>query len=381
MGNQLSSNKKRVGILLAAIAVAVALIFYLFHWFTIGRYTETTDDAYVGGNVTVISPKVAGNIVEVAVTDNQFVHAGDLLVRVDPRDYQVALEKADAAVAAQQAALANLEATRHLQDSLIDQARATIVAAAAETGRARDDQARYKNLSATNAVSIQSFQKADADYKQALANGQKVQAALVSSQRQLDVIAAQKQQIMAALAQAQAERDLAKLNLAYTELRAPVDGVVGNRRARLGAYAVVGQQLLAVVPASGLWVDANFKESQLAHIKPGMSVKVSADVLPGTEFSAHVLSLAPATGAQFSILPAENATGNFTKIVQRVPVRIQLDGDDGMLGRLRPGLSVTVAVDGRPAKSVVAANITNTANSANAGNIADAVSETARSGG
>ncbi|RXZ31136.1 HlyD family secretion protein [Oxalobacteraceae bacterium CAVE-383] len=343
--------------LLAATAIVLGLLFYLFHWFTVGRFTETTDDAYVGGNVTVISPKVAGNIVEVAVADNQFVHAGDLLARLDPRDYEVALEKADAAVAAQQAALVNLEATRHLQESLIDQARAVIVAATAETGRTRDDQTRYQKLSVTNAVSIQSYQKADADYKQAVANGQKAQAALVSSQRQLDVIAAQKQQIAAALAQAQAERDLAKLNIAYTELRAPVDGVIGNRRARLGAYAVIGQQLLAVVPATGLWVDANFKESQLAHIRPGMPVRISADVLPGTEFDAHVLSLAPATGAQFSILPAENATGNFTKIVQRVPVRIQLDGAGGTLGKLRPGLSVTVEVDGRPAKAAEVAKV------------------------
>jgi membrane fusion protein (multidrug efflux system) len=348
MGDHMNSNKKRYGILLAAIVVAVGLAFYLFHWFTVGRYMESTDDAYVGGNVTVISPKVAGNIIQVAVTDNQRVHAGDLLVKLDPRDYQVALEKADAAVAAQQAALANLDATRHLQESLIDQARAVIVSAAAETSRARDDQVRYHQLSATNAVSIQSFQKADADYKQAMANGQKVQSALVSSQRQLEVIATQKKQLEAALAQAQSESDMAKLNLAYTELRAPVDGVIGNRRARLGAYAIVGQQLLAVVPASGLWIDANFKESQLAHISPGMPVRISADVLPGTEFPAHVLSLAPATGAQFSILPAENATGNFTKIVQRVPVRIRLDGDGGVLGKLRPGLSVTVEVDGRP---------------------------------
>ena len=352
MGNQISSNKKRAGMLLAAIAIVLGLAFYLFHWFTLGRYTETTDDAYVGGNVTVISPKVAGNIVDVAVVDNQVVHAGDLLVRLDQRDYQVALEKADAAVAAQQAALANLDATRHLQDSLIDQARAVIVAAAADTSRTRDDQTRYQKLSETNAVSIQSYQKADADYKQAVANGQKAQAALVASQRQLEVIAAQKQQITAALAQAQAERDMARLNLSYTELRAPVDGVIGNRRARLGAYAVIGQQLLAVVPARGLWVDANFKESQLANIRPGMPVKVSADVLPGTEFNAHVLSLSPATGAQFSILPAENATGNFTKIVQRVPVRIQLDGAAGTLGNLRPGLSVTVAVDGRPHREI-----------------------------
>ena len=161
------------------------------------------------------------------------------------------------------------------------------------------------------------------------------------------LIASQTLQAEAALAQAIAERDLARLNLSYTELRAPIDGTVGNRSARAGAYAPVGTQLIAIVPADGLWVDANFKESQLAHMRPGMTAQVRADVLPGQVFTGHVESLAPATGAQFSVLPPENATGNFTKIVQRVPVRIRLDGDGGALGRLRPGLSVTAAVDQR----------------------------------
>jgi membrane fusion protein (multidrug efflux system) len=163
------------------------------------------------------------------------------------------------------------------------------------------------------------------------------------------VIDTQKQKIAASLAQAVAQRDLAELNLGYTELRAPVDGVIGNRRARLGAYATIGAQLLAVVPAQGLWVDANFKENQLAHIHAGSPVNITADVLPGEVFHGHVASLAPATGAQFSILPAENATGNFTKIVQRVPVRVVLDGEGAKLGKLRPGLSVTAEVDDRPA--------------------------------
>ncbi len=147
--------------------------------------------------------------------------------------------------------------------------------------------------------------------------------------------------------QAIAERDLARLNLGYTELRAPIDGVVGNRSARNGAYAMVGAQLISLVPAHGLWVDANFKESQLAHIRPGLPASVEADVLPGQVFRGHVASLAPATGAQFSVLPPENATGNFTKVVQRVPVRIQLDDGASTLGDLRPGLSVTAAVDQR----------------------------------
>ena len=170
---------------------------------------------------------------------------------------------------------------------------------------------------------------------------------MLAAQRQLNVIATQKQQARAALMQARAERDLAQLNVGYTELKAPVDGVIGNRRARVGAYAQAGSQQLSVVPASGLWVDANFKEDQLSRMTPGQRVIIHADVLSGQEFHGHLDSLAPASGSQFSVLPPENATGNFTKIVQRVPVRIVLDPADGVLGHLRPGLSVTAEVDTR----------------------------------
>jgi membrane fusion protein (multidrug efflux system) len=191
------------------------------------------------------------------------------------------------------------------------------------------------------------FQKADAQYKQALAQVQRSRASMAAAGRQLDVIETQKRQTQAALAESLASVDLAHLNLSYTELRAPIAGVVGNRSARAGAYAAIGTQLISLVPAQGLWVDANFKESQLGKMRPGQPVSVKADILPGHEFVGHVASLAPATGAQFSVLPAENATGNFTKIVQRVPVRIQLDGDGSLLGQLRPGLSVRVDVDER----------------------------------
>ncbi|NUU01606.1 HlyD family secretion protein [Herbaspirillum robiniae] len=348
----LPAAKKKTGLLkYAVLAIVVVAAAWAIHWFAVGRFIESTDDAYVGGDITVIAPKVAGNIQTVLVKDNQVVRAGELLVKLDDRDYQAALAKARAAVAAQEAALANLEAERRLQDSVIEQGRAGVAATAAETTRARDDQARYQSLSAKAAVSVQSAQKADADYKQAQANGQKAQAALNAAQRQLDVIATQKLRAQAALQQAQAEKNLAELNLSYTELRAPVDGVIGNRRARAGAYANVGAQLLSVVPAQGLWVDANFKESQIAHMKEGQAVVIKADVLPGEQFHGHVQSLAPATGAQFSVLPAENATGNFTKIVQRVPVRVALDGESGRLGKLRPGLSVTADIDLRAGRS------------------------------
>ncbi|QRX82055.1 HlyD family secretion protein [Glaciimonas sp. PAMC28666] len=342
-------KKSRLIIIGAVVVLGLGAVFYGHHWYTTGRFMEDTDDAYVGGDVTVISPKVAGNITEIVVGDNQLVHAGDVLVRIDNRDYLVALSRAKAAVASEEAELANMDAIRYLQESVIDQAKAGISATDAETNRARDDQSRYQNLSSKAAVSVQSFQKADADYKQALAGSQKAHANLNAAQRQIDVIATQKQKIQAALAQAVALRDLAELNVSYTELRAPIDGVIGNRRARLGAYATVGGQLLAIVPAQGLWVDANFKENQLAHIHPGSVVTITADVLPDEIFRGHVASLAPATGAQFSILPAENATGNFTKIVQRVPVRVILEGEGGKLGKLRPGLSVNAQVDDRPA--------------------------------
>jgi membrane fusion protein (multidrug efflux system) len=338
---------KRLAIYAAIGLAVVAIGVFGYRWVTVGRFIESTDDAYVGGDITVIAPKVAGFIEQVAVTDNQRVEAGELLVKLDDRDYKAALARAEAAADAQRATLANLDATRRLQQAVIAQAHAGITAADAEVSRTHADEVRFRDLSAHSAASIQVSQKADADYKEAAAQAQKSRAAVDAAERQLDVIDTQKRQTDAALAEATASVDLARLNLSYTELRAPIAGVVGNRSARTGAYASIGTQLVSIVPAQGLWIDANFKESQLARMQAGLRAKVTADVLPGHEFAGHVASLAPATGAQFSILPAENATGNFTKIVQRVPVRIVLDGDASTLGRLRPGLSVSVDVDER----------------------------------
>ncbi|MCE4070519.1 MULTISPECIES: HlyD family secretion protein [Pseudomonas] len=339
-------SRKALKLAVAAAAVLGAGA-YAGHWWLDGRFLEKTDDAYVGGDVTVISPRVAGYIAELKVSDNQLVHAGDLLARIDDRDYRAALAKADGAVHAEEAALTNVDAQASLQDALIRQSQAEIDAAAAEEVRTRDDQHRYATLVRTNAVSVEAAQRADASFKSARANSDKARASLLAARRQLDVIQSQRQQAQAALEQAIAARDLARLDLGYTELRAPVDGYIGNRRARVGSYVAAGTQLLAVVPAQGLWVDANFKEDQLARMQPGQAVTIEADILPGKVFHGHLDSLAPATGAQFSILPPENATGNFTKIVQRVPVRVHLDDADGRLGNLRPGLSVLVEVDTR----------------------------------
>jgi membrane fusion protein (multidrug efflux system) len=344
-------TRKRLLLCGAALLIAAGAVWYGHNWWTVGRFFESTDDAYVGADVTVMAPKVAGFIATVAVTDNQTVKAGDLLVKIDDRDYRAALAKADAAVAKEQATIANLQATRELQRAMIAQAEANVAGADAELVRSRLNQERFRQLAATSAASVESFQRTDADYKQAMAAGQRTRAAVDAAQRQLAVIDTQTDQARASLASALADRDTARLNLSYTEIRAPIDGVIGNRSARVGAYATVGAQVLSVVPAAGLWVDANFKENQLAHMHPGLPVTVEADVLPGQVFHGRVLSLAPATGAQFSVLPAENATGNFTKIVQRVPVRIALDDEGARFGRLRPGLSVTVDVDERPART------------------------------
>src|SRR6187402_2634278 len=337
-------RKKRLKII-GLVAILVLVCLYGSHWWTTGRFIEDTDDAYVGGDITVIGSKVPGYIQTIAVTDNQAVRKGDLLVKIDDRDYKAALEKAEAAVAAQEASLRNLDAVAQLQHSVIAQAEAGLSVANAEANRSKLDDQRYRDLAGRSAVSVESAQRAQADIQTAHAATDRASAAVQGAQRQLDVIDTQKHQVEAALSQAHAEADIAKLNLSYTELRAPVDGVIGNRRARVGTYASAGSQMLVVVPAHGLWVDANFKEDQLARMHVGQVVDVRADVLPGKTFKGHVTSLAPATGAQFSVLPPENATGNFTKIVQRVPVRVTLDGNDGDLGTLRPGLSVTATIN------------------------------------
>jgi membrane fusion protein (multidrug efflux system) len=337
---------KKLLLLLAGAGLLAALAWYGWSWWTLGRFIQSTDDAYIGADITPIAPKVPGFIAQVAVTDNQFVEAGALLVKLDDRDYRAQLARAEASVAAQEATLANLDATHRLQLAIIDQSAAEIGATEAELARTKDDVDRYHAL-INLAASVQRFQQADTDHKKAQAADQKARAVLDAERRRLDVIETQKRQAQAALDEAVAERDIARLNLGYTEIRAPIAGVVGNRAARVGAYATQGTQLLSVVPSQGLWIDANFKESQIGQMREGQPVDVTADVFPGVAFHGRVASLAPATGAQFSVIPPENATGNFTKIVQRVPVRILLDADNANLAALRPGLSVAVAVDSR----------------------------------
>ncbi|SHF47933.1 membrane fusion protein, multidrug efflux system [Acidocella aminolytica 101 = DSM 11237] len=310
-----------------------------------GQYIQSTDDAYVGGNISALTSQVSGLVTEVAVTDNEAVHKGQLLIQLDDRPYRAALAKAQADVQATKAAKANLIAQATLQDALVDEARAKIASADAALPLATANRTRYDNLARINAASKQQAQAAGTAYTQAVAAAQRAHAALKAAQAKLTVIQSEQAEAQANLDAAEAQARISALNLQYTQIRAPFDGTVGDRAAHVGDYAKAGAPLLSLVPANGLWVDANFKEDQLAHMHPGQTVRISADISPDTRITGTVQSLAPASGAVFSILPAENATGNFTKIVQRVPVRILLNGDAGNLGLLRPGLSVTASVN------------------------------------
>jgi membrane fusion protein (multidrug efflux system) len=327
--------------------VALGAARYGYDWWTVGRFVESTDDAYVGGNVTPISPHVAGFVSEILVGDNSYVHAGQPLIRLDDRDFRAVLDRATSTVAQRKAALANLQAKLTLQQSTIRQAQADLDAKTAEAAFAKEEDSRYARLAQTAAGSQQNAERARAAAQAAQSAVASSEAAVEAAKEQLIVLGAEIDEAGAAVEQAQADVQTATLNLNYTEVRSPIDGYIGNRAAQVGAYVTGGAYLLTVIPAHELWVDANFKEDQLARMAPGEPVNVFADVLPDHVFRGRVMSLARGTGAIFSVIPAENATGNFTKIVQRVPVRIALDLNDADLRLLRPGLSTTVSVNVR----------------------------------
>jgi membrane fusion protein (multidrug efflux system) len=343
----LKVSLRKVLLVAAASLGVVAAAAYGYEWLTVGRYVESTDDAYVGGDVTAIAPHVAGFVSGIAVSDNEHVKRGQLLLRLDARDFAAAEQHAEAALAARRAALADLQAKYLSQQSTIDQASADFAARAAQARFAREDDRRYQGLGRALAISRQDVERAASADATAEAQAAAARAGVDSANRGLSVIAADVAQAKADIAQAEADLRTARLNLGYTEIRSPIDGYVGNRAVRVGAYVTVGSYLASIIPAQGLWVDANLKEDQLAHIRAGESATIVADVLPGKEFHGRVESVAPGTGSVFSVIPAENATGNFTKIVQRVPVRIALDATDARLGGLRPGLSITASIDTR----------------------------------
>ncbi|MCR6629779.1 MAG: HlyD family secretion protein [Magnetospirillum sp.] len=316
-------------------------------WATDWRYWQHTDDAYVEGDITSMAPKISGHVVQVAVTDNQKVRAGDVLVHIDDRDFKARVADARALVAARRATLAQLDDRVAVQQAMLDQAGASIASAQADLKRSRADLERTQRLVRDDYVSRQRFdtQAAEAAKAEASVKGSSAQA--LGAKRQLAVLEAEREITKAQLEQAEAQLVLAQTDLDATVIRAPVDGVIGNRVVREGIYARPGQHLLSVVPLSTVWVDANFKETQIGDMHPGARAEIEVDAFPGITVIGTVTGFSPASGAKFSLLPPENATGNFTKVVQRLPVRIELPADNPLAGRLRPGLSVVARVDTR----------------------------------
>ncbi len=335
-------------IAIAAVLIAVAAGGWsMLRWSQEWRWMESTDDAYVDGDITAISPKVAGHVVELMARDNRPVARGDVLLRIDDRDYRARVDEATGQVRARLAQLVQIDDKVTVQEAVITQSGAGISAARAEMVRAKADFERSRRLVREDYVSRQRFDVSQADAARAEAGLTGSGAQLQASRRQLAVLASERSVAMAQLEQARATLIVAETELEATAIRSPVDGVVGNRAVRDGQYVRPGQTLLAVVPLGEVWIDANFKETQIGRMTPGNRVEIKVDAFPGAVIGGRVDSFAPASGAKFSLLPPENATGNFTKVVQRIPVRIRVDRDNPLAGQLRPGLSVVVKVDTR----------------------------------
>ncbi|MDI3306641.1 MAG: HlyD family secretion protein [Acetobacteraceae bacterium] len=318
-------------------------------WWQVGRFLESTDNAYVQGDIAVLGPRIEGHVAAIRVADNQRVQAGEPLIELDERLWRARLAEAEASLAEAEAAIATNRRQVEQQKAQIGAAAAQLDQARAEQVRAAADARRAGDLVGSGWTSRQAAERAIADQRKADGAVAAAQAQLAVAQQQLDVL-------QAALRQQEARRDSAaaalaraRIDLENTIIRAPFDGLVGNRAAQLGQFVRPGQQLIAVAPLpERQWVVANFKETQLARFRPGQPVRLTLDALPGVELTARIDSLAPATGALFSLLPPENATGNFTKIVQRVPVRLTLNPEEAArISLLRPGLSVVAEVDTR----------------------------------
>lgn len=339
---------KRRRLLRVALLLAVVLVLALGGnwWFRVGRYMESTDNAYVQGDIAQLGARIEGDVAELLVADNQAVEAGQPLIRLEDRDWRARRDSAAAALAQAEAGIATTRAQIGQQRAQIASAEAQVTQAEAERIRAIADAARYGSLAQSGFGSRENAERTLADRRKAEASEAAARAAADAARAQLPVLEAQLATAEGRRAEAAAQLSLAENNLSYTLIRAPFAGVAGNRTAQIGAHVMPGQNLIAVAqPPSRQWVTANFKETQLVRMRPGQPVTLTLDA-GGHELHGTVLSLAPATGALFSLLPPENATGNFTKIVQRVPVRIALaPGQDPSV--LRPGLSVEARVDTR----------------------------------
>jgi membrane fusion protein, multidrug efflux system len=348
-----SLRPSRQAIRRAALAFALVLgvagaVDFGHYYLTTGRYLETTDDAYVKADSTIIAPKVSGYISEVLVVDNEPVKAGQLLARIDDRDFKTSLNQAKADVTAFEAAVRNLSAQIELQEPLIQQQAAEVDASEANLKFAQEERTRYDGLMKSGSGTIQRAQQTDAALRAQTAQLQQGKSGLIAANKRIEVLSTDRARAVAQLDHARAVEQQAALNLSYTQITAPVNGTVGARSLRVGQYVQAGTQLMAVVPLDAVYVVANFKETQLTHVRSGQPVELYVDSFQTTRLKGHVDSLSPASGLEFALLPPDNATGNFTKIVQRVPVKIVLD-DQSLNGLLRPGMSAVPTVNTKSA--------------------------------
>ena len=338
----------RLAIPLFAVIVAlgfVALATLRFDEWVGNAVIQTTNDAYVRAELTRLSSRVSGEVLNVGVTDFQRVKAGDLLIQIDPADYEAEVAQAEAAVAAAQATLDNLANQIELQYATIAQAQAARLSAEAMEVEAKQEQERQQSLSQTESGTRQRLEQAVAAYAKAQADVRASRAVIAAQQHQLEVLQGNRKQRAADVEAAKATLASAKLKLGYTKITAPFDGVVGERQVQPGDYVNIGTNLINVVPLPKVYVIANYKETQLTHVRPGQPVEITVDSFSREKLRGRVERIAPATGAQVALLPPDNATGNFTKVVQRIPVRIQFDDNQQLLARLVPGMSVVTSID------------------------------------
>jgi membrane fusion protein, multidrug efflux system len=334
-------------IVAVSVVVAVAIAGIAYYW-TSARFFVSTPDAYVQADSTLVASRVSGYVAAVMIADNQQVRTGEILARIDDRDFVAALDQTRAEVQAARAEIGDFQAQLATQETLVAKAQANVAASRAALDLANLNRVRYQKMASIGFGSLQQSQEADAQARERTADLARDQAALATAQREVQVLAAKLAQAQALLDRSQAVERRAALDLGYTTIVAPIDGVVAARAIRVGQYVQAGTQLTALVPLQAVYVTANFKETQLTHVRAGEPVNLRVDTFPGNALRGCVDSVAPASGLEFSLLPPDNATGNFTKIVQRIPVKIRLDPRQPLMGQLRPGMSVEASIDTRP---------------------------------
>jgi membrane fusion protein (multidrug efflux system) len=339
----------RAGIRIFILILIGALILVVareWDWWVGSSTLQRTDDAYLQADTTPLAAKVPGYVSRVLVRDFQKVHAGDVLVEIVDDDYRAQLDQAQANVVAAGAAIENIEQQKRLQETLVKQAEAEIAASEADVTRYHLEAVRQETLlSKSYAGTPQLTEQAVDNEKRAVSTLALNRAKLDQQRQQINVLESQKAQAAATLEGQKAVRNLAVINLGYTRITAPVDGMVSERRVRPGQYLSVGTLVISLVPLPDVWVIANYKETQMTNIRSGQRARVTVDAFPGKVLHGQVDSWSPASGAEFSLLPPDNATGNFTKVVQRIPVKIVLDRDPSLGDLLRPGMSVIATID------------------------------------